>query len=202
MVIIFKIAGIKDGLYTVHQLDEISSKNHTPDPELRSTTQIDEFMKTKILANPGATADPDISTAIANAIGSNFLINFPKEFPEIGKEMVDKLDLTKFVQAMFKTIPPDELFSHSELDGTRKTTLQKFDATSATFGSSLAIKIKVTPPEESGVPVGSFSVDASGTVVIDRLTGMPWDYKIQMKINVLENGKTETLNLGMHLIRK
>jgi hypothetical protein len=201
----FKVAGIKDGKFTVHQLFEYSAKaakSPTSDPILKATFQIDELLKAKTLANPSAGANADVAAAIGDAIGSVFLINFPKDFPVVGKEVVDKLDLTKFVQSMFASIPPEELFLHTELDGTRKTTLKAFDARTATFDSSLSIKIKVTPPEGAGADSGGMTVDASGTVVIERSTGFPSDYVMKMKIVVSEGSKSETMNVGMHLFRK
>ena len=200
LVTIFKIAGFKDGQYTVHQLLEYTVKGKIQEPELRSTFQIDSGLRSKMTSTVGGKVS-DSAMAIGNAIGAQFLVTFPKEFPAQEKESSEKLDLTKFVKSMFPTIPEDQLFLFSKIEGNRTSTLENFDALSATFRAKTSFSIVVTPPEESGGSNVGLTCDVGGKVVIERSSGMPLDYNAKTTIVATFGKETLPIKVTGHLVR-
>lgn len=197
---IFKVAGVKEGKYTVHQTIEVTPFGSETQSAPFGSYRIDAQGNTEIIATAEELTPAGDGEAASTIMNGCFGIIFSPTPVKVGEEYQAPLDLIPAIKKYLPAVPPE---SKPVFEGTnvRKFILEKLDAKIGFFKSQIDCVIDISGEDASGRRQVHMEQKCAQATTVDRATGMPIKIDRKYSMVIKSGGKSNSIAGTVHLTR-
>lgn len=194
---IFKVAGFKDGRYTIHQTTESQSPDQVPEVRLDSTYRVDSQLNSELITDSAASS-VDLVKGIVYDLAGCFLITFNSDPMKLNEAWKVPFDFAGLQKKYLSKGGDTTVIERMTGGGDKTTTLLKYDDKIAEFTSKLNLKLMFRELDESTSTVIS-TYDVHTTV--DRTLGLPIKLENTVVVEISSGVKKQTTTVNVQMER-
>lgn len=193
---VFKVAGEKDGLYTMHQSSEIKDV----EPRLVLTIKVNSSLIGPVIGSDQPTEEALAGAIMAGRVIGIFGVQFDSKPVKAGDTWTSSIDPKSIAKDFVLGTTHDET-AKIESDGSINYTLDKLDETTATVHSVIHFSMSTQVEDNGQVHKLAMSMDVDQVTKIDRASGIPTGFDRTIKMKNKMDSDTTTSTKVLHLVR-
>lgn len=197
---VFKVAGVKEGKYTIHETMEGTGPDGKPASQLIASFRVDPLLNSEMIATDQKTDEGAAGAAMAGKLLGCFGVTFSESSVKVGDSWKPPVDANTLAKEFFAATLPDPNLK-VDAEGGVTMTLEKLEEKSGSIKSVMHAKFDATAAEKGQTHHAIVTIDCDQTSVVDRATGVPSkiDRKFTMSLKV--DAENQATTLIMHLAR-
>ncbi|MBI1332514.1 MAG: hypothetical protein GC165_06510 [Armatimonadetes bacterium] len=196
---VFKVAGLKDGKFTIHQFIDDDPSGKT-EPRRLLSFRADSLLNTEALSTSEETDAGVAGQLLAFKLIGAFGFAYNSSPVKVGDTWKPPFDAAAIAKDFIAATMPD---ANSKIDaeGNVSVSLDKLDEKVGTFKSLIHLKMDVTVDAEGQTHRLTMNLDCEQTATADRATGVPAEIDRKFDMTMKADAESHSMKLVMHLVR-
>ena len=199
---VFKIAGVKDGLYTVHETLEKEDPTGATESKLTATYRIDSLLNSELMYSTRTNEQEGAGAAMAAVVNGCFGLVFPSTPMKLNEETKVPFDAVAMSKKFLPSVPPELTQPSIDGKGERTLVMERVDDKVGYLRVAISFSLNIALVESGTSHHMSMNQSNDQTVSIERSSGMPikLDRKLNWGMKMGAEGKSITGTLHLERV--